>query len=421
MLDTITLLSSMQGIGEEKVYDTAKALGLLDRQTCHRQNDRKAWRLVLLAAILTALLTACAVGYSIHQRRQQELRESFEVEEKHVDAWVDYNVSTQDNRAASTEPVLTLLSQYNDGVFCTVYLNASPVDENEVVNPFILLEEQEDGWCHRLEYRFSVQGGEYKYFAHLYWNGGGDYAPEDYLSEEPVNVDGQLRPEVTQEARFREMKKQCYDPATKTLTLKCSILLSEIAPDEPVSLALVLWDYWLRGEGLDIENYERKGEQRRSLGSVSFTLTPQQTCTIHFEDPIVITNEERGKTGRILSVEISATQMVWHLTHEEQEIAYREELWDGDRAREQFEISLSWSSCIDAALQEATLNFDDGTRLHCGGAVASRIEEGEVTVVSYHSTDEKGTKETVIDLHKLVSITIGGQSYPLPPVEDIRG
>ena len=403
MLDSITLLRAVGEIREESVLDTIKTLRLLEYRPYQQKKNRKMWRIVLIAAIIAALLAACAVGYSIHQRRQQELRAEHEVEAKHVDAWVDYDVPGA-GVAVPTEPTLTLLSTYNDGVFCTVYLNASPIEPDEVVT-LIEQETLSDGWCYWQEYRFSIQGGAYEYRAHPFWTGELEYEPEDYLDVEPVYIDGVLHPSVTHEAQIRAMKEKCYDPATKTMSLACSILLDWIDPDKPVSIELVLWDHWQKSTRYFPNNYdiEARDELRRSLGTVTFDLPSPQFCTVNFDDPPIFTNEERGKMGRILGVDISATQIIWHLTHEEQE-------------DERFEVSLSWINCIDRVLQEATLNFADGTRLPCGGSVAAPTVDGEIEVVSYHAMD--GVGQSVIDVHELVSITIAGKTYPLPPIVD---
>lgn len=389
-----------------------------DRLRAVKPRISKTARAILIAAILAAFLTACAVGYSIHQRRQQELREKYEVTENNIDAWEDYNVSLQDNAATCTAPKITLLSQYNDGVFCTVFINVSPVEESEVVMP-TMVEQLEDGRFHRLAYRFAVQGGSFENSAHFFWDYEGEYEPEDYVSDELINVDGKLRPKVTAEARYREMKKQCYDPATKTATFRCPILLDRININEPISLELALWDSYHRGDGYDTEDFEIENELRRSFGTISFNIIPQQVCAVSFENPPEFCNEKRDKSGYIRGVDISATQIIWRFVLNEQEDALDTVSEERIKTNEQFEISLSWSRCIDQLLKEATLNFEDGTSLQCGGAVSYKISDGELDVTSYHTMQGKG--ETTIDIHKLDSVTISGQIFQLPPVVDVRG
>ena len=54
-----------------------EAEDLLDNPAATQHTiNKRTLHVLLIAAVLAALLTACAVGYSIHQRRQQELRES---------------------------------------------------------------------------------------------------------------------------------------------------------------------------------------------------------------------------------------------------------------------------------------------------------------------------------------------------------
>ena len=377
---------------------------LLDRPAATRHAiNKRTIHVLLIAAVLAALLTACAIGYSIHQRRQQELRTMYEVEEKHVDAWVDYELSPTENTVPK-EPTLTLLSTYNDGVFCTAYVNASPVEEDEAVTN-VDMEPLEDGWFHWLEYRFTVDGYDGRLYARPVWNGEGEYGPEDLINNELVNVDGKLIQNVTKEAKHREIKKQCYDPSSKTMSFLCPILLKLIDTKKPITMELGLWDHWQRSEKHSDNDYdiEARDEMRRSFGTVTFDLTLPQFCTVCFDNPPIFTNDERGKAGRFLGVDISATQIIWHLTYEEQE-------------DDSFEVSHSWGTCIDHLLQSATLNFADGTSISCGGIVEMSIVNCEIQAVSYHTTEKDG--KSVIDVHELVSVTIADKTFSLPPITD---
>lgn len=412
MLNSMTLLRAMGGIGEAHLSDTAAALGLTEGRAARGSGSARLWRTVLIAAVLAALLTACAVGISIHQRRQWELRERYEVEEKNVGAWVDNDVP-QGGAAASGEPEITLLSQYNDGVFCTVFVNVSPVEESEIVTP-LMQETFEDGWSHRLEYRSSLGGDAPDGYAAFVWDYGGEYGPEDMVSGETVYVDGKPRPDVTQEARLREMKKQCYDPATKTLTLSCPIPLANIGRSGQVTLELALWDVYQRGTGFDIDACELRSELRRSFGTVSFEPAAKEFRTVRFDEPPEFFNEERGKYGRVLGVDISASKIIWHIVHEEQAA-----MDDGGKRGEGYETALSWSGCVDRLLRSAVLGFGDGTSLPCGGALAYGTVNGELEFTSHHTAEGQG--EITIDIHKLSSVTIAGQTFELPAVADIRG
>lgn len=141
---------------------------------------------------------------------------------------------------------------------------------------------------------------------------------------------------------------------------------------------------------------------RRSFGTVTFELAPPQFRSVRFDNPPVITNEERGKTGQVLGADISATQIIWHLTYEEQD-------------DESFEVSHSWGTCIDRLLRSATLNFADGTSISCGGIVAMSAVNGEMQAVSYHPTEQDG--KSVIDVHELVSVRIADKTFSLPPIK----
>ena len=65
MVDGWFLLDAMDGIHEEQLLMTKDFLGITDYALKKNRNHRRAWVTVLIAAILTALLSAC--GYMIYK------------------------------------------------------------------------------------------------------------------------------------------------------------------------------------------------------------------------------------------------------------------------------------------------------------------------------------------------------------------
>ena len=137
MLDSITLLCAVGEIGEESVLDTIRVLHLLDNQPQQRHRNRKMWRIVLIAAIIAALLTACAVGYTIHQRRQIELKAALQIESNSVEGYTEYTETdagtAQANKTAASDiaPHIQLISSIQQGENQLVYFSVAPVTEEE--------------------------------------------------------------------------------------------------------------------------------------------------------------------------------------------------------------------------------------------------------------------------------------------------
>ena len=76
----------------------------------HKPAMRKIIRTILIAAILMALMAATAYAIvSIHQKRQQELRENLKIEENNVTSYKEYESQPQSDTSG-----VTLLSTVND-------------------------------------------------------------------------------------------------------------------------------------------------------------------------------------------------------------------------------------------------------------------------------------------------------------------
>ena len=98
------------------------------KEDMNRYTARGTRRFVTLLIAACLVLSLGIVAYavsSIHEARQQELRSDLHIEESNAESYVEFNVSQE------PESDLVLLSTVNDGQEQRVYLNISPVSEEE--------------------------------------------------------------------------------------------------------------------------------------------------------------------------------------------------------------------------------------------------------------------------------------------------
>ena len=133
MLDSMDILNAMEGVDGKKVLAAGEMLGCTAAGK-RSSGTRRFWRTALLAAVIAAFmgLTAYAVGLSIHQRRQQELRQDLRIDSSGTDSYVEYPVTPQDSDVC---PGVTIPSAINDGQEQMVYVNICPVQEEEDALP----------------------------------------------------------------------------------------------------------------------------------------------------------------------------------------------------------------------------------------------------------------------------------------------
>ena len=120
-MNEFALLQAMEGIGAKQVQEAGALLGYTGQKA--RKGRRKLWRTLLLAAVIASLLgvTAYAIGYGIHQQRQQELRQRMQIDEHQVENYIEYPVPTEE--AEIDQTTVTLLSSIADEEFVNFYFN----------------------------------------------------------------------------------------------------------------------------------------------------------------------------------------------------------------------------------------------------------------------------------------------------------
>ncbi len=208
--------------------------------------------LALAAALILALGITAYAAWSIHAARQQELRAELKIDENNVSSYVEYD--------ASDEPAggLVLLSAVNDGQTQRIYVNISPVSEEEASDP--------KGSEPFPVYAVSIEGTEF----------GGN------------------------------AQKYAYDKDTQTLTLECFLPVdnmkkaaAELGTDAvPIFVQMIT--------GIDTS---------RSFGPISFTMTGQQLRVFDLGNALYH-DPETDKDIEIVGLDLAPFGAVWKVHYE---------------------------------------------------------------------------------------------------------
>lgn len=208
---------------------------------------------IALAAAMTLVLGITAfAAWSIHAERQQELRAELRIDENNVSSYVEYDVSDEQTGG------LVLLSAVNDGQTQRVYVDISPVSEEEASDP---------------------QGAE----------------PFPLYT---VSIDGT--------AFGGSAQKYAYDQETRTLTLECFLDVSslksaaaELGTDAvPLSVQMIT--------GINAS---------RSYGPISFTMTGAQLRVFDFGNALYH-DPETDKDIEIVGLDLAPFGAVWKVHYE---------------------------------------------------------------------------------------------------------
>ncbi|MBR5094432.1 MAG: hypothetical protein IK095_05005 [Oscillospiraceae bacterium] len=294
-----------------------------DKTKTGRTVRKRILTLALAAALVLALGAVAWAAWSIHAARQQELRQDLHIEENGAGSYVEFPVPDED------VPGLVLLSTVNDGEEQRVYVDISPVSEEEVV-----------GFTEDVNYTWSIEGTEIGGFA-------GPKLPAD------LSVSGD-------EAIREALLTYAYDRETRTMTLECYMGMTAIrrAQAELGTEALPLLVHLRRGQTL-----------LRSFGPVSLAPTEEQIRVFDF-GPALYRDEELDREVQILGLELTPFSAVWKLSYPEAEQFHRP---DAD-----WEAYAPWSALEDKICVEAELVFSDGSVFSTGGALTSPYADGAV-------------------------------------------
>ena len=277
----------------------------------------------LAAALMLALgITAYAI-WNIHAARQQELKSDLKIEESNVSSYTEYDVPEEQAIG------LVLLSSVNDGVEQRVYLNISPVSEEEAA-----------AFPDKVRFAWSIVGTEI----------GGNAAPQLPNGMSLSGVD-EIRDAVL---------KNAYDAETQTMTLQCFMdvsFLEKAAAD-------------LGTESIPLQIHMILGENEpRTFGPVYLSLTEAQSRYFDFGHA-VYHDAQLDKDIEIVGLELTPFSAVWKLNYEGAAGFHKP---GADQA-----AYAPWSILEDKVCIETKIVFSDGSEFSTGGALTTPYENGTV-------------------------------------------
>lgn len=374
-----------------------EAEDLLDNPaaTQHTINKRTI-QVILIAAALALLLAACALGYTIHQRRQQELRESLKIEENHVAGYQEFEETSAaaETSADSQEkaPSVQLISTFRNGEFVDVYFSISPITREEAWDAI--------GWEQKNAiYVIASNSRELDDAYRKIGKGTEKGLYGRYPILPPIQEDEYLRTHETRE----ELLEKYYDADTQSLMLKTAFLLSSDTIDwnkpvymnvkiiELASLAMsmdeTIEEYWARYDPVCVRDY----------GTVPVTISSTEFLVADFSGKsIVVKAPSTDKVLNVLGVKIYASEVEWQVTHEDVDLIYNLPTDDDEAFRSGYEQLLEWLAVYDQALDSSALIMEDGTQIKLSPSESTPYENGVVTLYSQ--------LDSTIDLRKVKAI-----------------
>ena len=383
-----------------------EAEDLLDNPaaTQHTINKRTI-QVILIAAALALLLAACALGYTIHQRRQQELRESLKIEENHVAGYQEFEETSAaaETSADSQEkaPSVQLISTFRNGEFVDVYFSISPITREEAWDAI--------GWEQKNAiYVIASNSRELDDAYRKIGKGTEKGLYVRYPILPPIQEDEYLRTHETRE----ELLEKYYDADTQSLMLKTAFLLSDEAVDwskpvymnvkiiELASLAMsmdeTIEEYWARYDPACVGDY----------GTVPVTISSTEFLVADFNGKDILAQApSTDKVLNVLGVKIYASEVEWQVTHEDVDLIFNLPRDDDEAFRKGYELLLEWLTIYDQVLDGSALIMKDGTQIKLSPSESTPYENGVVTLYSHLGS--------TIDLRKVTAISIMGQEVDI--------
>ena len=322
--ETITLM--LNSMADRYISETAVFCPNAIQESPERIVHMKKKRMItfaLAAALMLALgITAYAV-WSIHTARQQELKADLKIEENKVSSYTEYAVTDEQTNG------LVVLSSVNNGQEQRVYVNISPVSEEEV-----------EAFPDHARFIWRIEGTEI----------GGFAAPQLPVGQTLSGSD-EIRAAVLRDS---------YDKDTQTLTLQCYLdvdmvnkAMTDLESDTfPLSVQMIIGD----------------GEPR-TFGPVPFALTEEQLRVFDFGHA-VYHDSELDKDIEIVGLELTPFSAVWKVTYEGAADCHSP---GADPA-----TYGPWSTLEDKVCMEAKIIFSDGSEFSTGGALTAPYENGTV-------------------------------------------
>ena len=226
---------------------------------------------------------------------------------------------------------LVLLSSVNDGELQHVYVDISPVKEEEAA-----------AFPQKTRFSWSIAGTEIGGFAGPQLPSDGSFSGTDEIRN--------------------AIMKYAYDRESRTMTLQCyvDVMFIEKAVEE------------LQTERLPLQVQMNVGEEtERTYGPSTFTLTDKQ-CRIFDFGNTIYHDAELDKDIEIAGLELTPFSAVWKVRYEEAADFHTPEAdWDK---------YAPWSALEDKVCIESRLYFSDGSFFSTGGALTSPYRDGVVNL-----------------------------------------
>lgn len=356
------ILESMGRIDDAIVWEVVNTMYNKEKTV----SVRRPFRSLLAAALLVSLFAAfCAAAYafgSFHQQRKEELKQQLAVEQNQVAGYVEYE---QENTQG-----VTLLSAIANGDFQEVYVNISPVREEDVS---------------LAGFAWSLDGGNSGGTATIPFDKGKlTDADRIMVHNEQLGTSFQA---YDPQAIRRLMLEESYEAESQTLTLQLQIPQEMLDGKDGVELCILR----MTEEGEILHNY----------GSVPFAPTAVQLREILFAAPVAFEHEALRESGQLVGLRLTPTGMHWLA-----EIPGGEEFLQGNAdTPEKQEKLMSWIGCLDELLGESKLLFADGSEKEVYAGESFPYENGRV----HGSVQWAGT----IDIHAVTAVEVQGQKIEL--------
>ena len=380
---------------------------LLNRSNpAQRPTKSRIIRTFLIAAVLVALMAATAYAIvSIHQKRQQELRESLKIEENHVAGYQEFEeTSTPEGPATESnekDASVQLISTFRNGRFADVYFSISPITREEAWDAI--------GWEQKNAiYVIASNSRELDDAYRKIGKGTEKGLYGRFPVMPPIQVDEYLRPQGTRE----EMLEKYYDADTQSLMLKTAFLLSYEAVDwsKPVYMNVKIIELASLASSFDepIEEYRARYNPVciRDYGTIPVMISATEYLVADFSGKdILVQAPASGKVLQVLGVKIYASEVEWKVTHEDVDLIFNLPRDDDEAFRKGYEQLLEWLTAYDEVLDASALILEDGTQIKLSPSESTPYENGIVTLHSHLGS--------TIDLRKVAAISIMGQEIEI--------
>lgn len=413
-------------------------LTMVDRKTMEVQamkqkavRTKKIFRIILIAAVITALMGASAYAISsIHAARQERIKAQLQIQENAVSGYTEYSELAQSEEQGEAvpkpEPQIQLISSIQRGDHQEIYFSVSPVPE-EIAHRFFFGNME-------IEFTYSASNepipedswytaGQIDSPVHKSFSNPVPYT-EGHEAEHMITMSSQtglpdengVQGTVTFEVLDPEWYKPLlmeysYDRETESLMLMCSVYRKTVDFSKPVYLSVrcldgtsIMTDFDTPTEEY-IETYAPV--YLEDYGTVVLEASETAFVSLALTKPIRQVNPENSENLDILDIRLSANCVEWDMTYDD--IVHLHNLTPSDSDfREGFEKQLQWLRFEDQILSSAYLTYDDGSTLQLTPSAAAPYENGVETLTSSWN----GT----IDIGKVETIMVMGTTYSFPQV-----